>query len=404
MARTNRPSPRAQTSREALLELFSAAGHANVNSASCPQLRQAGSELYWIVSGYFDVRSVLRDARLFSSRAQAIGLEDSPFARESNIPFNLDPPLHLDYRRLIVPLLDREHARRSSPLIAACVDAAIASVARRKRFLAEMEFAVPLTANVLCRVMGFPEGVRREVATQLVELHGLSIFSDVEQDGGVLRAEDTRWTAKQFVRHRDAGVASYAQVEESVRTHIRSVSARNANGVVAELMALTWERSFGSRAEEATNIVMNLLLPGLANTAGIVAAALEHFGSSPADRERLIQDPALVEPAAHELLRLHSVSSPVRMVRRDHVLSGAEMHVGDRILALVRPANRDSSKFTAPNRMRFDRDPTLHLGFGSGRHLCPGRWLAIAVITASLRRVLREWPTYVFAKGEILLP
>jgi beta-dihydromenaquinone-9 omega-hydroxylase len=72
--------------------------------------------------------------------------------------------------------------------------------------------------------------------------------------------------------------------------------------------------------------------------------------------------------------------SPVQHLYRttvaDYTVGSTTIPAGSRVLLLFGAANRDPRKFPDPDVFDIDRNPTDHVGFGSGIHHCLGAKLA----------------------------
>nr|WP_283250883.1 cytochrome P450 [Rhabdothermincola salaria] len=121
--------------------------------------------------------------------------------------------------------------------------------------------------------------------------------------------------------------------------------------------------------------------------AGGMQALLEH----PAQLEKLLADPSLVDGAADEIVRWVSpVKHFMRTAQQDYTLaSGHRIAEGDWLLLSYQSANRDERVFTDP--FTFDvtnPEADKHLGFGFGRHYCLGAHLARLEIRALFGELL----------------
>jgi hypothetical protein len=72
---------------------------------------------------------------------------------------------------------------------------------------------------------------------------------------------------------------------------------------------------------------------------------------------------------------------------RDDWVAGHPRAAGDRIALCRAAANFDASVFEAPDKLRLDRSPNPHVGFGSGDHACLGSAHARLVIRTLLIRL-----------------
>jgi cytochrome P450 len=139
-----------------------------------------------------------------------------------------------------------------------------------------------------------------------------------------------------------------------------------------------------------------LAAAGSETTRNAISGGLLALVEHPDQLERLRNDPALVEPAAEEILRW---SSPVsyfrRTATRDVALRGETILAGDAVTFWHPSANRDEEAFADPFALDVGRAPNDHLAFGGGGpHFCLGAALArreIRVMFDALIRRFGEW-------------
>lgn len=70
--------------------------------ATAPVVHSSRRGGFWMVTGYDDVRAVLRDATTFSS---ASGHRIPTDGTQRAVPIDFDPPMHTAYRKLMTPAL-----------------------------------------------------------------------------------------------------------------------------------------------------------------------------------------------------------------------------------------------------------------------------------------------------------
>jgi cytochrome P450 len=76
------------------------------------------------------------------------------------------------------------------------------------------------------------------------------------------------------------------------------------------------------------------------------------------------------------------------------VLGGVAMPQGTLVTIGIGAANRDAEPFPDPDRFDVARNPTRHLAFGSGIHMCAGMSLARLEGRIAIERFLRRFPRY----------
>ena len=161
-------------------------------------------------------------------------------------------------------------------------------------------------------------------------------------------------------------------------------------------------RRRGADPGELASFFILLLTAGNETTRTAITHGLLALTEHPDQRALWQADPATIgATGVDEIVRW---ASPVIWMRRtvteDTVLSGEELHPGDKVLLFYNSANRDESVFEDPFRFDVRRDPNPHLGFGAaGPHFCLGAHLARREIDVMMRELLRRLPD-IEATGE----
>ncbi len=138
-----------------------------------------------------------------------------------------------------------------------------------------------------------------------------------------------------------------------------------------------------------------LVVGGNESTRHLLSGSLQALLEWPDQRDRLIEDGALIAPAIEELLRW---VSPVMQFRRrtavrDTMLDGQTIGAGDKVALYYVSANRDEQVFSFPDRLDLARAPNHHLAFGVGPHFCLGAAcrLEAAALLNTCGPILRDW-------------
>jgi cytochrome P450 len=143
--------------------------------------------------------------------------------------------------------------------------------------------------------------------------------------------------------------------------------------------------------EELFFFAVLLLLAGNETTTNLLSTMFLTLAERP-DQLALLQDrPELIPSAIEEQLRyLGPIQSFFRTARTDYQVGEAVIPAGSRVLLLWGAANRDPREYDDPDTFRAERNPTGHLAFGSGIHLCLGAQLARMEAQAVLREVVEQ--------------
>jgi cytochrome P450 len=129
---------------------------------------------------------------------------------------------------------------------------------------------------------------------------------------------------------------------------------------------------------------------GSDTTKNALASGLQAFVANPEQIERYRADEAIRSSAVEEVLRW---SSPVafwtRSTKVDVEMDGITIPKGERVVAMLRSANRDEEVFDDPFTFDIGRVENPHVTFGGGGpHHCLGAMLARAEIRAVLDELL----------------
>jgi cytochrome P450 len=149
--------------------------------------------------------------------------------------------------------------------------------------------------------------------------------------------------------------------------------------------------------DEVYSMVELLIAGGTVTTSNLVSQSLVWLYRHQDVRQRLIQEPELLNRAVEEFLRYFSPTQALaRTLLRDVEFHGCSMKKGDRALLAWGSANRDEAGgFENPDEIDIERWPNRHVSFGVGVHRCAGSHLGRAMGRRLLREVLTRMPDYV---------
>lgn len=133
-----------------------------------------------------------------------------------------------------------------------------------------------------------------------------------------------------------------------------------------------------------------LAFAGSDTTKNALAAGIQAFVANPEQLQRYRDDESLRPGAVEEVLRWATpVAYWTRTTKVDIEIDGQHIPAGDRVVSMLRSANRDEEMFDDPFTFDIGRDPNPHVAFGGGGpHHCLGAMLARAEIRAALDELL----------------
>ncbi|BCO40721.1 cytochrome P450 [Mycobacterium paraintracellulare] len=133
-----------------------------------------------------------------------------------------------------------------------------------------------------------------------------------------------------------------------------------------------------------------LAFAGSDTTKNALAIGLQAFVRNPQQIERYRAQEALRPGAVEEVLRWASpVAYWTRTAKVDVEMDGQRIAKGERVVSMLRSANRDEEVFDSPFVFDIGRQPNPHVAFGGGGpHHCLGAMLARAELRAVFDELL----------------
>jgi cytochrome P450 len=149
-----------------------------------------------------------------------------------------------------------------------------------------------------------------------------------------------------------------------------------------------------------------LAFAGSDTTKNALATGLQTFVANPEQIERYREDEALRPSAVEEVLRWASpVAYWTRTAKVDVDMDGLRIPQGDRVVSMLRSANRDAEVFESPFTFDIARQPNPHVAFGGGGpHHCLGAMLARAEIRAVFDELLLRCDDITLGPAQVTYP
>jgi cytochrome P450 len=323
----------------------------------------------WHVFGYREIKEVLANHGAFSSNVVRPIPDDSPMRlyRTGNLTW-MDPPRHRQLRALVGQVFTARYVAGLEPMVAEVVDGLVAGIHGRAEVSFVDEFASPVVATTIARMLGIPgKGHRlfREWSKNLLALADPSV-----EENGLQRVLTQTQIAEAFL-HQFIGRRRGAPADDLTSGLIAAAvdGERLADDEIAGLVALLM-----STGQAATLTLVNAVI-----------ALARHPGALATLRAR----PELLDSAIEEIMRFRNQTTRVdRKTTRDVVVGGHEIPAGAQVAVWFAAANRDPGIFPDPDVFDIERTPNPHIAFGHGIHFCLGAPLARMEIRIALRRLL----------------
>jgi cytochrome P450 len=330
----------------------------------------------WLVTGYGEAVTVLRDARTFT-------VDDPRFSTATVVGpsmLSLDGPRHARHRAPFTRTFrsDEIHARLAA-FIRAEAGRLVSVIQPRGEAELRRAVAGPLAAAVMAEVLGLGQADPAKILTWYDGIVG-AVQAEAAKagDGRAGAAADP------------AGQAAFAELAG----HLREVIAAD-DGTSLLAGVAGGDSGSGSLTEaEAISNAAVLMFGGIETTEGMIANALLHLLWNPCGLELIRADRGLIPAAIEESLRLEPAAAVVdRYATADAVLAGLPVRAGDQVTVSIAAANRDPLVFPGPDAFDVRRpNAAQHLAFAHGPHFCIGAHLARLEGRVAVDTVLQRLP------------
>ena len=336
----------------------------------------------YLLTRWRDCDAVYRDAKTFSSDKKVEfrpKYGDAPLYRHhtTSLVFN-DPPLHTHVRRAIQTALSNRVVGEMEAGLVALVDRLLDAMEEKGKADLIEDFAAAIPVEIIGNLLGVPRADR-------APLRGWSL--------AILGALEPTLSETQLAAGNGA-VRDFAAYLEGLVAERRARPGDPEKDLLTRLIAGEHEGRRLSEEELVQNCIF-ILNAGHETTTNLIGNALEILMRFPDARRRLIAQPALMKSAVEEALRYESSNQlGNRAVTQDTVVGGVPMPQGTLITLGIGAANRDPDVFPDPDRFDVARNPTRHLAFGSGIHMCAGMSLARLEGRVAIERFLARFPRY----------
>ena len=340
----------------------------------------------YFLTRYDDLLTAYKNTRAFSSDkkkefAPKYGASLLYEHHTTSLVFN-DPPAHTRVRRLIMGALSPRAIAEMEPDLIALVDRLLDAIAAKRDVDLIEDFAAAIPIEVIGNLLDVPEEEREP-------LRGWSL--------AILGALEPVISAEAFARGNSA-VKDFLSYLEILVERRRLRPGNPERDVLTRL--IQGEGNGEDNGERLTEkeLLHNcifLLNAGHETTTNLIGNGLVTLSGHPAQKKRLIENPALIKTAIEEILRFESSNQLGNRMTTDRVeLGGVTMAAGTPVTLCIGAANRDDRQFNDPEDFDVSRNPNRHLAFGTGAHQCAGMALARLEGAIAISRFLARFPSY----------
>ena len=293
-----------------------------------------------------DLRAACKDWQTYSSDAPfrvPIPSEEE-LRRMRQLPIEVDPPEHTEYRKLVEPFFKRAKNPELIAKVEALITSSLTEAKERDQIEIVRDFALPIQSHALTYLLDVPES---EAETWIG--WGIHVFKDGEngeQKGTVL--ED--YLSAQFDR----------------------AEANPGDDFFSALTQMTFQGRPLTREEMMG--FGNLTFAGGRDTViHSISSIIAYLAGHPEAIEYMKESPKHIVTASEEFFRAVTPLTHIgRVCPVTSDVHGFEVEPKGRVSLCWSSANNDETVFDSPEEIRLDRKPNPHVAFGFGAHLCLG--------------------------------
>jgi cytochrome P450 len=335
-----------------------------------------GNVRVWLVTRYEEAKQLLADPRLSKDHARALSLfpPDANGQYASSLSANMlmaDPPDHTRLRRLVTRAFTRRAIQHLRASVTEIAEELLNDIERCAQLgpvdLIEM-YAAPLPIRVIGKMLGVPD----------------RYFNEFKAAAEAILTSSSR----------EPKAAAYAAMAALLTNLIAEKRRSPAEDLLNDLIAAVED---GDRlsTEDLLATAFLLIVAGYETTINLIGNGVHALVSNPDQLRALRADPALLPNAVEELLRFDGPVdvATIRVSIEPIALGDVLIPPNEFVMISLLSANRDGSRFDAPDMVDISRKSEGHLAFGHGIHHCLGAPLARLEGEIALGRLLARFDT-----------
>lgn len=336
---------------------------------------------FWAVSRYDDCVEVHRDVATYTSTrglnlAQLCHAEFGEVADAAGMMIMMDPPMHERMRKLVNRAFTPRRIAAWEPVVQAVIGGLLDERSDLDAFDAVVDFAGPFPVEVICTIVGVPEGDRQQIR------HWTDSMLELEVGSPYPTAE---------------GIDAAIKLSEYTLALVADKRAHPSDDMIGHLLEAEVERADGEMEHltdlEISRFLSLLTAAGSETVTKLVGNGVMTFAEHPDELARFQADPSLAGSAVEEVLRWRAPSQyQGRYALRDREFHGRTIPAGSPVLIVTGAANRDPRAYDDPDRFDITREGPLGISFGHGIHYCIGAHLARLEGRTAFTELYRRWP------------
>jgi pimeloyl-[acyl-carrier protein] synthase len=305
---------------------------------------------YWLILGYDDVVSALKQPLIFSSKP-AIGLDA--------VLLGAEPKDHTRARQVLSPFFSPQAMNKFSDYIQSSVNNLLNEASRKTEFDIVGDLAIPLTENVIAHLLG----LSTEDIAALRERIGVNKYQ----------------------------LNYIPAIEEYFINYLEKIEKKPADNFCNRL--LSSNSSDKLTKAEVASLMKLFWVAGTTTTSMLISTSTILLLQHPQVMFEIQNDLGLLPQFIEESLRLEAPEQTAwRTTTTEVEISGVQIPKDAEIRLCLAAANRDPKHYLSPESFILKRNPKDHLAFGDGHHFCIGAILAKLEARIALEVIFTRFP------------
>jgi len=344
---------------------------------------------FWAVTRHADILEVSRQPEVFSSahangghrifNENEVGLTGAGEAA-IGVPFiSVDPPLHAEYRAIVMPALSPARLGDIETRIRERAAALIEPIPLGEAVDVVPLLSAPLPLLTLAELLGVP-------SERWVELYHWTNAFVGEDD-------------PEFRQSPEAMQQTLGEFFVFARELFEERRARPGPDIATLLAAAEIDGQPTRFSDFVANLIL-VLVGGNETTRNSLSHTINAFAEFPDQWDLIRADPDLLKVASAEMVRF---ATPVMHMRRTAVadarIGDQAVRKGDKVVLWYTSGNRDEAVYPDADRFDVTRRGVRHVGFGYGQHVCVGSRLAEMQLRVAFRLLAER-----VARFEVVAP
>ena len=314
-----------------------------------------------------DVRKAAHNYKTFTSETvpgRIVVPSEVNIRKTRQIPFEVDPPKHGEYRALVEPWFRRPLEAEYEALLRKQIHQAVDHALAKDSLELIKDFSLPLQSRALTLLLNTP-------------------YSEAETW--------ISWGTHVFRSEGEALDGDKANVlYDYIDTQIDRAIEHPGEDMYSVLLATEFEGRKMTR-EEVKGVMVLTFAGGRDTVINAVTNSIAYLAEHPESLERFRKEPEIIGKAVEEFIRYFSPLTHMgRVVTEDTQVCEHAVKANSRVSLCWASANRDARVFENPNEIVLDRKMNPHVGFGFSHHNCLGATHARQILKVLLQTLAEK--------------